>query len=341
MGPKGDPGCEGPKGDIGPAGPAGPMGPAGPAGPQGDVGPQGPRGIPGPTGPTGPIGAMGPQGVTGPQGIRGEAGPIGAQGPKGCQGDEGPIGATGATGATGPAGAAGATGATGPAGAAGATGATGPAGAAGATGPAGAAGATGATGPAGATGATGPTGATGATGPAGIASAEKMLLFASGNPITMSTTEEGLPGRPAFIGFGASGQPAWPLTPTIEVEKLMGSVSGFCFTVPFPIEINSLIAFMNVFPLPAGTVSTVTIKAQLYEAGETSKIFSPIEETLITLTPSITAETPIGTMLRGEVRANRTVEKNTRLMLVFSATADQPEQIHTIWGYVSASLVYT
>ena len=157
----------------------------------------------------------------------------------------------------------------------------------------------------------------------------------------MSTTEEGLPGRPSFIGFGASGQPAWPLTPTIEVEKLMGSVSGFCFTVPFPIEINSLIAFMNVFPLPAGSVSTVTIKAQLYEAGETSKIFSPIEETLITLTPSITAETLTGTMLRGEVRANRTVEKNTRLMLVFSATADQPEQIHTIWGYVSASLVYT
>lgn len=311
---KGDPGCEGPKGDIGPAGPAGPIGPAGPTGPQGDAGPQGPRGIPGPTGPTGPIGAMGPQGVTGPQGIQGEAGPVGAQGPKGCQGDEGPIGATGATGATGPAGAAGATGA---------TGATGPAGTAGAT------------------GATGPTGATGATGPAGIASAEKMLLFASGNPITMSTTEEGLPGRPAFIGFGASGQPAWPLTPTIEVEKLMGSVSGFCFTVPFPIEINSLIAFMNVFPLPAGTVSTVTIKAQLYEAGETSKIFSPIEETLITLTPSITAETLTGTMLRGEVRANRTVEKNKRLMLVFSATADQPELIHTIWGYVSASLVYT
>lgn len=157
----------------------------------------------------------------------------------------------------------------------------------------------------------------------------------------MSTTEEGLPGRPSFIGFGASGQPAWPLTPTIEVEKLMGSVSGFCFTVPFPIEINSLIAFMNVFPLPAGSVSTVTIKAQLYEAGETSKIFSPIEETLITLTPSITAETLTGTMLRGEVRANRTVEKNKRLMLVFSATADQPELIHTIWGYVSASLVYT
>lgn len=259
----------------------------------------------------GPMGPKGDQGPAGPQGIKGDSG---CPGPKGDRGEPGPIGPQGIPGVPGARGPRGNTGPVGP---------------------------TGNTGPRGCDGPRGATGPTGATGPAGIASAEKMLLFASGNPITMSTTEEGLPGRPAFIGFGASGQPAWPLTPTIEVEKLMGSVSGFCFTVPFPIEINSLIAFMNVFPLPAGTVSTVTIKAQLYEAGETSKIFSPIEETLITLTPSITAETPIGTMLRGEVRANRTVEKNTRLMLVFSATADQPEQIHTIWGYVSASLVYT
>ena len=259
----------------------------------------------------GPMGPKGDQGPAGPQGIKGDSG---CPGPKGDRGEPGPIGPQGIPGVPGARGPRGNTGPVGPTGNTGSRGCDGPRGA---------------------------TGPTGATGPAGIASAEKMLLFASGNPITMSTTEEGLPGRPAFIGFGASGQPAWPLTPTIEVEKLMGSVSGFCFTVPFPIEINSLIAFMNVFPLPAGTVSTVTIKAQLYEAGETSKIFSPIEETLITLTPSITAETLTGTMLRGEVRANRTVEKNTRLMLVFSATADQPEQIHTIWGYVSASLVYT
>ena len=259
----------------------------------------------------GPMGPKGDQGPAGPQGIKGDSG---CPGPKGDRGEPGPIGPQGIPGVPGARGPRGNTGPVGPTGNTGSRGCDGPRGA---------------------------TGPTGATGPAGIASAEKMLLFASGNPITMSTTEEGLPGRPSFIGFGASGQPAWPLTPTIEVEKLMGSVSGFCFTVPFPIEINSLIAFMNVFPLPAGTVSTVTIKAQLYEAGETSKIFSPIEETLITLTPSITAETLTGTMLRGEVRANRTVEKNKRLMLVFSATADQPELIHTIWGYVSASLVYT
>ncbi len=146
---------------------------------------------------------------------------------------------------------------------------------------------------------------------------------------------------PAFIGFGASGQMTGPLPPTIEVEKLMGYVSGFYFTVPLAIEIHSLIAFFNIFPLPAGTVSAVTIKAQLYEAGETSDIFSPIEETLVILTPSITAEMPAGALLRGEVRTNKTVEKNTRLMLVFSATASEPEKIHSILGYASASLVYT
>ena len=187
----------------------------------------------------GPMGPKSDQGPAGPQGIKGDSG---CPGPKGDRGEPGPIGPQGIPGVPGARGPRGNTGPVGP---------------------------TGNTGPRGCDGPRGATGPTGATGPAGIASAEKMLLFASGNPITMSTTEEGLPGRPAFIGFGASGQPAWPLTPTIEVEKLMGSVSGFCFTVPFPIEINSLIAFMNVFPLPAGTVSTVTIKAQLYEAGET------------------------------------------------------------------------
>lgn len=93
--------------------------------------------------------------------------------------------------------------------------------------------------------------------------------------------------------------------------------------------------------LPAGTVSTVTIKAQLYEAGETSKIFSPIEETLITLTPSITDATPSGTLLSGEVRTNRPVEKNTKLMLVYFATSNEPDKVDAILGYVKASLVYT
>lgn len=86
-------------------------------------------------------------------------------------------------------------------------------------------------------------------------------------------------------------------------------------------------------------MDTVTIRAQLYEDEEESNIFSPIEETLITLTPSVTNLTPAGTLLKGEVRINRTVKKNARLMLVFSATSSG--QIGKTMGYANASLVYT
>jgi BclB C-terminal domain-containing protein len=168
-----------------------------------------------------------------------------------------------------------------------------------------------------------------------------MLLFASGNPAAMTTIEGGLPGVPAFVGFGASGQMHGPLSSTINLENLLGYVSGFYFTIPFTIEINSLSAFYNAVPLSPEIPQTVTVRAQLYEAEEGSGIFSPIEETLIILTPSITAATPPGTLLKGEIRTNRVVEKNTSLMLVFSATANGPDKIDRIWGYANASLVYT
>ncbi|MCI9315908.1 MAG: hypothetical protein HFI57_13185 [Lachnospiraceae bacterium] len=157
----------------------------------------------------------------------------------------------------------------------------------------------------------------------------------------MTTIEGGLPGVPAFVGFGASGQMHGPLSSTINLENLLGYVSGFYFTIPFAIEINSLSAFFNAIPLSPEITQDATISAQLYEAEEGSNIFSPIEETLIILSPSITAATAPGTLLKGEVRTNRVVEKNTSLMLVFSAKSNGPDKIDRIWGYANASLVYT
>lgn len=168
-----------------------------------------------------------------------------------------------------------------------------------------------------------------------------MLLFASGNPASMTTIEGGLPGVPVFLGFGACGQMSGPLSSTINMENLFGYVSGFYYTIPFAIEINSLSAFYYAMPLPPETSHAVTVNAQLYEAGEGSNILSPIEETLVVLTPSITAATAPGTLLKGEVRPNRVVEKNTSLMLVLFATSDGSDKIDRIWGYANANLVYT
>lgn len=145
----------------------------------------------------------------------------------------------------------------------------------------------------------------------------------------------------ALIGFGASGQGPSPLASTINVKDLNGYVSSFYFTVPFAIEIKRLITFFNTYQLVTQTSPMITISAQFYEAKEDSDIFSAIEETLITLTPSITDATPAGTLLRGEIRTNRLVEANTRLMLVFFGTSNGADSVVTIVGYARATLVYT
>lgn len=157
----------------------------------------------------------------------------------------------------------------------------------------------------------------------------------------MTTLEDGSPGFSGLVGFGTTGQGPSPLTSTMNLAGMGGYVGGSYFTIPVAMEINSLIAFFNTISLSSQTSPTVTISAQLYEAREESDIFSAIEETLVTLTPSVTEATPVGTMLRGEIQTNRLVEKNTRLMLVFFATANGPEKVESLLGYARASLVYT
>ncbi len=168
-----------------------------------------------------------------------------------------------------------------------------------------------------------------------------MLFFTPQSPATMTIIQDGLPGSPALIGFGVSGQGPSPLSSTINVENIAEYVRNCYFTVPFDIEINGLMAFFYTFPLSFITIPTVTISAQLYEDKEMSNIFTAIDETLITLSPSITDTMPSGTMLSGEVRTNRRVEKNTRLMLLFYARSSGPDPIQAILGYMNASLAYT
>ncbi|MDE6881589.1 MAG: hypothetical protein K2P48_00565 [Lachnospiraceae bacterium] len=159
--------------------------------------------------------------------------------------------------------------------------------------------------------------------------------------ILMSTNQDGLPEIPALVGFTTCGQGHSPLAATIDVENLTQYVSTYYFTVPSAVEINSLVAFFFTQPSHVPSSSVITIRAQLYEAGEMTNIYSPIEETLVTLTPSINDATPNGTMLRGEVRTNRPAEKNTKLMLVFSATSSGTDPVEAVLGYAKASLSYT
>ena len=204
------------------------------------------------------------------------------------------------------------------------------------TGTAGAAGATGATG---ADGVTGPTGATGADGATGVAGTGAIIPFASGLPVSLTTIAGGLAGLPAFVGFGSSAQGLTLLGSTIDITNASGTLSNFAFQTPRDGVITSFSAFFSTTLALSLVGSTVTIRAQIYQSTTPNNVFSPIAGTLINLTPSLTGVISVGTLLNGSLTGlNIPVTTQTRLMLVFSATASGLSLLNTVVGYASAGL---
>ncbi|WP_081383876.1 exosporium glycoprotein BclB-related protein [Paenibacillus sp. FSL R5-0636] len=306
----------------------------------------GPTGIPGSSpdylliagGAMGPQGPQGVQGIQGPTGAQGPAGPgvgaTGATGSTGAAGLAGPAGATGATGdpgAVGVAGATGATGATGDPGAVGVAGATGATGATGDPGAVGVAGATGATGDPGAVGATGITGVTGATGNGAI------IPLASGGPIIMTTVLGGLVGTTSLVGFGSSATGISLVGGNVDLTgTLLGPLINFAFSTPRAGVITSLAAyFSNTIALSLlGT--TINVTAQLYQSATPNNTFTAIPGALVAL-PPITDTINLGTFVNGITNdINFAVTPQTRLLMVFSATATGLTLVNTVTGYASA-----
>ncbi|MDN4084583.1 exosporium glycoprotein BclB-related protein [Paenibacillus polymyxa] len=340
-GPQGPPGPVGPGGAPGPAGVPGPPGPPGSPGPVGAAGPVGAEGPAGPAGPAGPPGAAGPVGAAGPAGPVGAAGPIGAAGPEGPAGPPGgvtgPTGPTGADGLPGAVGADGLPGAVGAVGPAGPTGPTGADGLPGAVGTAGLAGATGATGVGGATGATGVTGVTGATGSGAI------IPFASGGPAILTTIAGGLVGTTSLIGFGSSATGISLVGGIIDLTgTLVGPVINFAFSVPRGGVITSIAGYFSTTAALTLLGSSVSITAQLFSSPTPNNTFIAVPGATVTLTPPLTDIVALGTTSSGIATGLAIpVTAQTRLLMVFSATATGISLVNTVVGYASAGVTIT
>lgn len=274
-------------------------------------------------GPAGPAGPAGPQGVPGPQGPAGGA-----------------IGATGATGSTGAVGAAGVTGATGDPGVAGATGVTGDTGAAGIAGVTGATGATGVTGLTGATGITGVTGSTGVTGATGSGA---IIPFASGGPATLTTIAGGLVGTTTLIGFGSSATGVSILGGTIDLTGMVvGPLINFAFSAPRDGVITSIAVYFSTRAALALAGSTVTITAQLFNSPTSDNAFNAVPGAIVTLAPPLTGIIALGSISNGITTGLAIpVTAETRLLLVFSATATGLSLVNTVVGYASGGVNIT
>ncbi|MFX3649695.1 MAG: exosporium glycoprotein BclB-related protein [Paenibacillus sp.] len=272
------------------------------------------QGLAGPAGPAGPQGVPGPQGPAGAAGSQGAVGPAGPIGPVGTAGTQGPTGATGATGAAGPAG--------------------------GATGPTGATGSTGAVGAAGITGATGVTGVTGVTGATGSGA---IIPFASGGPAILTTVAGGLVGTTSLIGFGSSATGVSILGGTIDLTgTIVGPLINFAFSVPRDGVITSIAAYFSTTATLALVDSTVTITAQLFSSPTPDNAFTAVPGAVVTLAPPLTGNIALGTISNG-ITTGLTipVTAQTRLLLVFSATATGLTLLNTVIGYASGGVNIT
>lgn len=332
-------GATGNTGADGAAGATGMTGNTGADGVTGATGMTGNTGIDGATGNTGLMGSAGEtgaDGATGPTGVTGNTGVDGATGPTGVTGNTGADGATGTTGDTGPTGS---TGATGSIGVTGATGMTGGTGVTGSTGIDGATGATGLTGATGATGANGVTGPTGVSGRPGIAGASAIIPLASGTPISLTTITGGFVGIPAFIGFGFSAPGLSIVNGIIDLTNSDRTLINFSFSMPRDGTITSISAFFSTSLELSLINSTVIITAQLYRSATPSNQFTAVPSATITLTPPLTGISPVGTLSTGIATGlNIPVTAQTRLMLVYTATASGLNLINTVDGYASAGI---
>lgn len=211
------------------------------------------------------------------------------------------------------------------------TGATGATGADGLVGPAGA------IGPAGATGVTGVTGITGATGSGAI------IPFASGGPAILTTVLGGVVGTTSLIGFGSSATGISLVGGVIDLTgTLVGPLINFAFSVPRDGVITSITGYFSTTAALTLVGSTAAITAQLFSSPTPNNTFTAVPGAIVTLAPPLNGIVALGTTSSGITTGLAIpVTAQTRLLLVFSATATGLSLVNTIVGYASAGVTIT
>ncbi|PEF60391.1 bclB domain-containing protein [Bacillus cereus] len=179
-------------------------------------------------------------------------------------------------------------------------------------------------------------GATGATGSPGNGA---IIPFASGPPISLTTIAGGLPGIPGFIGFGSSTEGLTTLGAAIDLTGGPAISLDYAFSMPGDGTITTISAYFSTTAALSLVGTTVTIVAQLYSSATPDNTFTPIPGASVTLAPSLTGVLALGTISSGITTGlSIPVTAETRLLLVFSATAAGLSLVNTITGYASGGI---
>ena len=229
----------------------------------------------------------------------------------------------------------------------GSIGPAGPQGPIGPAGPIGPMGPTGEQGPIGPTGATGATGAQGEIGPQGPqgepglggAGNGAIIPYASGTPVTLTTISGGSVGTSSIVGFGNSATGVSLVGNTIDLTGAEGTLLNMAFSVPRSGVITSIAAYFSATAALNLSGTKINITAQLYRSVAPNNRFTAIQGAVVTLSPDLTGNMSIGRTSNGITTGlNISVNPQTRLLLVFSATASGASLVNTVEGYASAGI---
>lgn len=166
-----------------------------------------------------------------------------------------------------------------------------------------------------------------------------IIPYASNTPITMTTIAGGLVGTVALMGFGNSISSIGLVSGNVDLMATPGTAINYGFSIPRAATIKSITAMYANSALLSLIGTNITITAQVYVANPLSSIFSPVPGAQVTLTPNLTGNIVIGYTAQGIIsNLNIAITPQSRVLLVYSATATGLSLINSITGYASAGI---
>ena len=161
-----------------------------------------------------------------------------------------------------------------------------------------------------------------------------IIPYASGAPFQLATRGSGIPFIIQMIGFGTSESTLFNVT--IDLTEVPDNLA---FSVPRDGIITSIAAFFSSTVSLSIPGSTITITAQLWSSPTPDNIFTPVAGTAVTLAPPLTGEIVPGTTSKGLLENLAIpVTAETRLLMVFSATAEGETLVTAVTGNASAGV---
>ncbi|KRE75129.1 BclB domain-containing protein [Paenibacillus sp. Soil750] len=158
----------------------------------------------------------------------------------------------------------------------------------------------------------------------------------------MTTVALGLAGTAGLVGFGSSASNVTLLPgPVIDLTgTIVGPLLDFAFSVSRPVIITEISAFFSeTAALAIGIGTTITVTARLFSATATSNSFTPVPGAVVTLSPGLPTPISLGDITSGITTGlSISVPAQTRLLMVFSATAAGASLLNTVVGYASAGI---